>query len=252
MLILDKDGNETLRKEEITSADGRFLVEMDTSGIKQPNVTGMTLELAKSLCTVAEKTAFEAGTISTMKLRLEVKSAGALMTDEVVALATNALSQQKGVSPKGAKYMDISLYLQVGTAPEKKITSLGGKTISVVLDVPEDMQNKDGNVIRTFYVVHVVSTTKADVIAETTSNSVPFVADGFSVYTLAYVDKNKPSGSSSSTASSGSTTVAVTTVSPKTYGEDATDKLLLLMGTISAIIAIAAKVYDFKRRKEEE
>ena len=211
-------------------------------------LTPELVDLALSLLTPAELAQYTNG--EKLELSLEINKAGALMTDDVITLVTNALKDQENAKLDGAYYLDITLYVKVGNSAPRKITDLGGKTISITLDVPEDMYNHIWENRRTYYIVGVHSGV-ANIHASTTDHKIIFDIGGFSVFALCYADVNVITYPSS-TGSGTTATTAVTTVSPKTDGEDATDRLLLLMGTISAMIAIAAKVYEFRRRKEEE
>ena len=251
--MLAAEGQQTTATADICElenavTDTNFVAKVKDFEGQVPTVTGLDLALALSLLTPAELTQYTNG--EKLELSLEINKAGALMTDDVITLVTNALKDQEKAKLDGAYYLDITLYWKVGNAAPRKITDLGGKTISIKMDVPEDMYNHIWENKRTYYIVGVHSGV-ATVHASTTDHTIIVDIGGFSVFALCYADVNVITYPSS--AGSGITaTTAVTTVSPKTYGEDATERLLLLMGTVSAMIAIAAKVYEFRRRKEEE
>ena len=129
-----------------------------------------------------------------------------------------------------------------------KITDLNGNPITIKLVIPEDMRNTNSGKIRTFYVVRVHDGV-AQVLAETTANEISFSSDLFSVYAICYKDANKPAPSNTATPTPAATTVVV---APKTSGESASEKMLVLFGSAAAVVALVTGVYTFRRRKEEE
>lgn len=210
-----------------------------------PQMTGLTTGLAQSLCTPAELAAYAAG--AKITLDIEISKAGALMTDEVVTLVTNVLKDQKSVKLDGADYLDVTLYLKVGDAAPRKITNLGGKSLSIQMDVPEDMYNHVWENRRTYYIVGVHGGV-AKVHAATTDHRVPFDTDEFSVFALCYADENIVTYP----ATDNTVTTAATIIAPKTYGEDASERMLMLFGGVAAMVALITGIYTFRRRKEEE
>lgn len=253
--VLAAQGQQTNATADISdmaatdSADGRFRTEVkDFEGFKA-QVTGLDLELAKSLCTPAELAAYEAG--GKLELELEVGLAGAAMTGDVVELVTNAVKNQKQAKLDGALYLDITLY-KVVNGVRTKVTNLSGKSINIKLSVPGDMENRIWENRRTFYAVRVHSGV-ATVLSETTSMEIPFSTDCFSVYAIAYADVNIVTYDTNKTSSAtGNNTVTTAVVAPKTDGTDETARTILVFGTAFAMAAIAINIYVFRRRKEEE
>lgn len=252
--VLAAEGQQTESKADISnmaatdSADGRFRTEVkDFEGFKA-QVTGLDLELAKSLCTPAELAAYEAG--GKLELELEVGLAGAAMTGDVVELVTNAVKNQKQAKLDGALYLDITLY-KVVNGVRTKVTNLSGKSINIKLSVPGDMENRIWENRRTFYAVRVHSGV-ATVLSETTSMEIPFSTDCFSVYAIAYADVQVITYDTTKTTAIGNNTVTTAVVAPKTDGTDETARTILVFGTAFAMAAIAINVYVFRRRKEEE
>ena len=206
------------------------------------DVQGMTLENAKAICTSDELAAFGAG--EKMELTLEVNTAGALLTDEVIELVTNAMHDQRGCTVNGVQYLDVSLYKKIGNAPEKKVEKLSSP-LTIQVNAPESMRNTDPGIRRLFFIVKVHDG-KATVIAQNHVSSVTFKTDEFSVYALCctdikvYVNNEKNAENT-----------AAVVASPKTYGENNAELMLLFMGSAFAMAALAVKIYAFRKKEEE-
>ena len=173
---------------------------------------------------------------------MTVEGVNGKLTPELVDLALSLLTPVELTQYTNGEKLELSLEINKAGA------LMMDDVITLVTNALKDQENAkfDG----AYYIVGVHSGV-ANVHASTTSHQITFDIGGFSVFALCYADVNVITYPSS-TGTGTTTTAAITTVSPKTSGEDATDRLLLLMGTISAMIAIAAKVYEFRRRKEEE
>ena len=85
----------------------------------------------------------------------------------------------------GAKYFDITLYKKVGDADPVKVTDLGDKSITIRMDVPEDMKNKDGDKTRTFFMVRMHDG-EAAVLTRTPNEELVFNTGLFSTYAICF------------------------------------------------------------------
>ena len=150
----------------------------------------------------------------------------------------------------GAKYFDITLYKKVGDADPVKVTDLGSKSITIRMDVPEDMKNTNSDKTRTFFMVRMHDG-EAAVLTRTFAEELVFNSNQFSTYAICYNDAPawKPAPK---TTESSNNTVTATVVAPKTSGTDETARTLLVFGTAFAVAAIVSRIYVFGRRKEEE
>ncbi|MBR4607585.1 MAG: hypothetical protein IKO41_15360, partial [Lachnospiraceae bacterium] len=255
----EKAGNYVLAadgQQKETTADVSNMVQVNdvrfTGRIKNftdlgAEVTGITLDLAKSLCSAAELAAYGAG--GTLELELEISKPGNLMTEETVSLVQNAVRRDKNVGIDWASYYDISLY-KVAGGVRTKVTDLSGQKLKITMKVPAENRSTPAEV-RYFYMVRVHGGA-ADVLAETTGHDVIFESDKFSTYALCYADEWLTASSISATATSGTATATATGISPKTDGVEAENRILLVLGMSFAIAAIVTGIYTGKRRKEEE
>ena len=231
----------------IQVTDVRFTGRIKNFTDLEADVTGITLDLAKSLCTAAELAAYGAG--GTLELELEISKLGNLMTEDTVSLVQNAVRRDKNVGIDWASYYDISLY-KVAGGVRTKVTDLSGQKLKITMKVPAENRSTPAEV-RYFYVVRVHGGA-ADVLAETTGYDVIFESDKFSTYALCYADEWLTASSVSATATSGTATATATGISPKTDGVEAENRILLVLGMSFAIAAIVTGIYTGKRKKEEE
>jgi hypothetical protein len=255
----EKAGNYVLAandQQKETTADISNMVQVNdvrfTGRIKnftdlEAEVTGITLDLAKSLCSAAELAAYGAG--GTLELELEISKLGNLMTEETVSLVQNAVRRDKNVGIDWASYYDISLY-KVAGGVRTKVTDLSGQKLKITMKVPAENQSTPAEV-RYFYMVRVHGGA-ADVLAETTGYDVIFESDKFSTYALCYADEWLKKGSGSTSSDGTATTATATGISPKTDGMEAGNRILLVLGMSFAMAAIVTGIYTGKRRKEEE
>ncbi|MBR3510171.1 MAG: InlB B-repeat-containing protein, partial [Lachnospiraceae bacterium] len=168
----------------IQVTDVRFTGRIKNFTDLEADVTGITLDLAKSLCTAAELAAYGAG--GTLELELEISKLGNLMTEDTVSLVQNAVRRDKNVGIDWASYYDISLY-KVAGGVRTKVTDLSGQKLKITMKVPAENRSTPAEV-RYFYVVRVHGGA-ADVLAETTGYDVIFESDKFSTYALCYADE---------------------------------------------------------------
>lgn len=187
--VLDENGNETANVSRTYDPEDRLTTEVDTKDVQasEVEVSGLTPELAKALCTAEELGAYEAGAAITF--RMEIKGEGKAAVSDDAASVKKAM-QDKGITMSGAKYFDVSLYMRVGGIDERQVTETGSRTITVTMEVPAELKNTNTDVIRTFYVVRVHDGA-ATVLAQGTEDQISFESNQFSTYALAYRDEAK-------------------------------------------------------------
>ena len=159
------------------------------------------------------------------KLIIEVESEdeGSVPKEDVTKVLDEVKKQ--GADENNIKYLDVSMFVSylLLDKDSKKIVEMSRQRITdtqdfgdvtkdfetpITINVPADMRNVDSNVERTFYVarVHVGVT---DILAKTTGVTITFKTGKFSTYALFYKDreipKDDPSGSGSSSGSTGNT-----------------------------------------------
>jgi hypothetical protein len=249
--VLAADGQQKETTADVSNmvqiSDVRFTGRIKNFTDLEAEVTGITLDLAKSLCSAAELAAYGAG--GTLELELEISKLGNLMTEETVSLVQNAVRRDKNVGIDWASYYDISLY-KVAGGVRTKVTDLSGQKLKITMKVPAENRSTPAEV-RYFYMVRVHGGA-ADVLAETTGYDVIFESDKFSTYALCYADEWLKKGSGSTSSGGTATTATATGISPKTDGMEAGNRILLVLGMSFAMAAIVTGIYTGKRRKEEE
>lgn len=255
----DGDGNVTGYSEAKIDVANRFTAEVETGNASKPEVEGLTLDLAKSLCTADELSAYEAGGAA-IELSLKSKAAAETAISANASLVSDALQKDENVSVSGAKYFDISLYKSVGGSEDQVVTDTGSKTITITMEIPADMINSDSDITRTFYIVRVHnngSENEAKVLpVQRNGNQLTFGTNQFSVYAIVYHDEpnGQPDNQDDSQTNSGSKDGGNGSVaagegnnqikSPKT-GERMSAGMLVCFGGL--LLAAAGSLISFSR-----
>jgi hypothetical protein len=149
-------------------------------------------ELKTSVLTPKEQEMVERG--ENAKIILKVTDIGTSISDEEKRLIQEKLASENGAVENGASdisvlYIDLSLYKQVGSQEQTKVTETNSK-ISISIEVPEELWNKDVTKNRAFYVVriHDGEVTRIDGSYDADKNLFTFETDRFSTYALTYQD----------------------------------------------------------------
>lgn len=243
--VLAAAGQQTMANADVShmttvNAAERLIVKIKDFEGEISNVSGLDLTLATSLLTSAELMAYEGG--SNIVLELEIMEAGSLLTGEVAEHVTNAVYEQKHTDIDGAQYLDISLYKTVGEGTKTKVTDLGGKTLSITISVPEYLRETRWNYLKIFYIVREHDGV-AKLLYSNSGNELTFESDLFSVFALAY---------KTSKITFYDTTVTETGVgvSPKTYEESVESRVVIFLGILFGMAAMAMGAYQFRRRRK--
>jgi hypothetical protein len=128
------------------------------------------------------------------KIILKVTDLSTMVSDEEKKLIHEKLTSENGVEDISVLYVDLSLYKQVGSQEQTKVTETIGK-ISISLEVPEELRNADVTKSRAFYVVriHNGEVTRIDGSYDPVTHLFTFETDRFSTYALTYQDNNTTS-----------------------------------------------------------
>ncbi len=145
---------------------------------------GLTIDLAKKVCTPEELEAYADG--QTIILSLTAMDVSEDVTQEDKALVDQAL-REVDVNAYGTRYFDISLYKALSGNAYEKVTDTGSSPVTITAELPADMINSNADVTRTFYVVRVHDGA-SDILAQTTKDKVTFSSNRFSTYAIAYQD----------------------------------------------------------------
>ena len=153
------------------------------------SVNNSSDELKSRVLTAAEQEMVAKG--ENAKVILKVTDISASVSDKEEALIKEQLSLEKGDANQSVLYVDLSLYKQVGSREETRITESKGK-ISISLEVPERLWNTDLKNSRAFYVVrvHDKEATRIDGSYDPVTHLFTFETDRFSTYALTYQDSS--------------------------------------------------------------
>ena len=182
------------------------------------NLNETSEALADKVLTKEEKERIANG--ESVKVYLEVKD----ISDTVSETDKEKVEAAKGDAELGM-YLDLSLYKKIGNDDPKKVANTNG-TVTIVIEVPTKLVNKDSGVTRTYQIVRVHNG-KAEVINckyDAEAGTITFETDKFSTYALVYKDAAKSTGtntntntnSNSSGTAGNSSTGVVKPTSPKT------------------------------------
>ena len=182
------------------------------------NLNETSEALADKVLTKEEKERIANG--ESVKVYLEVKD----ISDAVTKTDKEKVEAAKGDAELGM-YLDLSLYKKIGNDDPKKVANTNG-TVTIVIEVPTKLVNKDSGVTRTYQIVRVHNG-KAEVINckyDAEAGTITFETDKFSTYALVYKDAAKSTGtntntntnSNSSGTAGNSSTGVVKPTSPKT------------------------------------
>lgn len=162
--------------------------QQQNAGAPAVSVNNSSDELKSRVFTAAEQDMVAKG--ENAKVILKVKDISASVSKEEKALIQEQLFSKGDVS-QSVLYMDLSLYKQVGSRDETRITETNGK-IRISLEVPERFWNTDVTKSRAFYVVriHVKEVTRIDGSYDPTTHLFTFETDRFSTYALTYQDSS--------------------------------------------------------------
>ena len=190
MVVTDGDGNVIASLERKSEAGDRLITETSMSDMQGVSVQGLTIDLAKKVCTSEELEAYEAG--ERILLSLTAMAVDKDVAKEDKTLVDQAL-QKANVNASGVRYFDISLYKALSGNAYEKVTDTGSSPVTITAELPADMINSNADVTRTFYVVRVHGGA-SDILAQTTKDKVTFSSDLFSTYAIAYQDVKSGKG----------------------------------------------------------
>ena len=189
--IVDADGRDVTGNYSIKYADGALTVEArmgdiktgvkEEEGVPGMAVTGLTDELARDIMTSEEQAQQAAG--KTVLLYLDVANIdGRVSEGELNMILAAAQGKTVDGEAKIGVCLDIDLRLKVGEGKPRHITDTG-KPVILIIAIPENLR-KEG---RVFFLVRVHDGA-AEVIAQSTGDSLEASSSLFSTYAIAYVD----------------------------------------------------------------
>jgi hypothetical protein len=141
----------------------------------------------KSLLSDADIVKVESG----KKAQIFVKITQTTPTSEAEIKIKEAAKEEIGDSVT-IKYMDVSLFKQIGDEAAEQITEPGMK-IKITLDMPDELLNKNSNEVRKYWIIKFHDG-KTEVIQGTfdeATKKFTFETDQFSTYAIAYTDTVK-------------------------------------------------------------
>ena len=131
------------------------------------------------------------------RIILKVTDISASVSDAERKLIQDTLASENGVTENEAGdipvlYIDLTLYKQVGSQEQTKVTETKDK-ISISIEVPEELRNTNELKSREFYVlrVHVGEVSRIEGTYDPVTHLFTFETDRFSTYALTYQDKIK-------------------------------------------------------------
>ncbi len=169
-------------------------------GAPAANVNNSSDELKTSVLTYDEQEMVARG--ENAKIILKVTDISTSVSDEEKKLIKDKLAAENGASKNGTSengvsdipvlYIDLSLYKQVGSQEQTKVTETNGK-ISISIEVPENFWNTDITKNRSFYVlrIHNGEVTRLEGTYDAEKYLFTFETDRFSTYALTYQDTSR-------------------------------------------------------------
>lgn len=165
----------------------------------QGSLENEVADLADAVLTADEIERFKNG--EPVKIYLEVKD-----ISENVSEADKKLVEEKSEGEKIGLYLDVNLFKQIGTDDKQKVVRTSGK-ITIRVEVPEELINKDSSIERKYGVIRVHNE-KAEILQSTfhaDNRGLTFETDAFSTYALVYKDTQKEENGGAEDPSSPST-----------------------------------------------
>lgn len=130
---------------------------------------------------ISEKAEFDSG--NPVKVYTKVNSA------TVSEIIKNKAEAAAGPESNVCIYLDISLYVKVGSQPERSIEP--GGPVTVKFELPEEYKNTDSSKKRTYKIVHMLSNGDVELLTcyyNSNDNTITFTTTSFSEFALAYMD----------------------------------------------------------------
>lgn len=215
--------------------------------LSKMKVENLSIDLVKDLLTEQELKAVEAGKEVSVYLDIRKLDENESKEDKKIM---SELVAEKLTEGKVGMFMDLSLFKQIGDNSANKVADTKGNTISISLDIPEELKNTDENMKRTFYIVRVHEG-KAEVITTgTVENMITFETDRFSTYAIVYSDtvttvSSETTEQQSSTEATGTVEKASITESPKTGEAGKYVTLLILLAGSVGLFMMAKKKRNY-------
>ncbi|HKL98576.1 MAG TPA: Ig-like domain-containing protein, partial [Mobilitalea sp.] len=169
-------------------------------GAPVANINNSSDELKTTVLTHDEQELVARG--ENAKIILKVTDIGSSISEEEKKLIQDKLVAENKKEEKEADedaaldiailYVDLTLYKQVGSQEQTKVTETNEK-ISISLEIPEEFWNTDKTKSREFYVmrIHEGKVTRIEGSYDAIKQIFTFETDRFSTYALTYQDSNK-------------------------------------------------------------
>jgi|GEM_PF-3014125 len=190
VLIPDFTSSSTQQSEGTVEKD--IQQEKGTSTV---NVNSTGDELRDRVLTPEEQELLARGVNA--KIILKVRDINTTVSDKEKKLIQEKLVSENVVSHNVAAnipflYVDLSLYKQVGSQEQRKITKTNGK-ISISIEVPKQFWNTDETKSREFYIlrIHEQEVTRIQGSYDADKHLFTFETDRFSTYALTYQDTSR-------------------------------------------------------------
>lgn len=150
----------------------------------ESKVSGMTEDVVMAVVTPQEKADIESGAKAVMTL--ELKNIDSTVSEGDKQIMQNVAKQTAPNTVVGM-YIDISMFMKVGSNASRQLTTLNGKTITLEMDVPAKLHAPAG-VRRTFYFAHIHNGV-SKILAKTTNTKIPVSVGDFSTFAILYSDE---------------------------------------------------------------
>ena len=156
-------------------------------GAPTVNINNSGDELIARVLTPLEQEMVERG--ENAKVILKVIDISSSVSDEEKKLIDETLASDNGDSDRSILYVDLSLYKQVGSQEQTKVTETNGK-ISISIELPKEFWSTDVTKSREFYVIriHNGETFRLEGSNDAEKHLFTFETDRFSTYALTYQD----------------------------------------------------------------
>jgi hypothetical protein len=170
-------------------------IQQQNNGAPAVQVNNSEDELKTSVLNSQEQEMVKRG--ENAKVILKITDINTTVSDEEKKLIYEKLDSENRTFENGASdlsilYIDLSLYKQVGSQGQTKVTETNGK-VSISLELPKQFWNTEVTKSRTFYVIriHDGEAIRIEGSYDPITHLFTFETDRFSTYALSYQDTSK-------------------------------------------------------------
>lgn len=200
------------------------------------------LEKVEATLTEEEKAEIDGGVVPDVWVEVEDNS-------ENVSDDDKSLIDEKRGNAKVGKYLDISLFIKVGSLAERELEEVASP-VKVSLKLSEDLVNRNASLKRNYQIVRIHEGV-AEVLAcvfDAANLTISFETDKFSTYAIVYTDTVVSTGGGSTGGNAGTGSGTTTTGGVVIYAPQTGD---IALGAILVVIIACLGVGVVLLRKKE-